>query len=106
VVDFDEDGWFVGQKVKLKINHEHDHDRLYQKEKSVLNYDKSKYTIYNHTTHKNRVENGLKIVPLHETKYNGEKHKEWNKKGSGALAIIGKSTKSDRMLIIKILIPK
>ena len=106
MVDFDEDGWFVGQKVKIKVNHENDHGRLYPKPKTVSGYDKSKYTIHDHTTHKNYVEEEFQVVPLYETKYRGKKYQKWNKKCSGALAIISKSTKSNKMLIIKILIPK
>ena len=106
MIKFDKDGWFVGQKIKLKVNHEHDHDHLYPTKEGMLKYDKSKYIVHDHTTHKNWVEDGLKIVPFHETKYNGEKYKKWNKKSSGALASISKSTKSNRILIIKILIPK
>lgn len=34
MVKFDKDGWIIKQVIKLKINHEEDHDRLYDKTKS------------------------------------------------------------------------
>ena len=51
-------------------------------------------------------EKDLRVVPLCDTSYRGKKYEEWNKKGSGALAIVSKSTRSDKTLVIKILIPK
>ena len=106
MIKFDKDGWFIKQVIKIEVKHENDHDHFYPKVKSVLEYDKSKYSIHDHTTHKNYVEKDLHIIPLHGTNYKGKKYKEWNKKGSGALAIVSKSTKSSNILIIKILIPK
>ena len=105
MIKFDKDGWIVGQVVKTVINHEYDHDRFYYDVKSSEKYDKSKYTIHDHTTHMN-YEEDLQIVPLCDTSYSGKKYEEWNKKGSGALALIGKSTRSNKMLVVKILIPK
>lgn len=106
MIKFDKDGWFAKQVIKIEIKHEKDHDRLYSKVKPVLDCDKSKYSVHDHTTHKNYVKEDLCVVPLCETKYKGKKYKEWNKEGSGALAIISKSIKSGNILIIKILIPK
>lgn len=110
MIKFDKDGWFVNQVVKIEVKHEDDHERLYPKVKSVLEsilegY-KSKYSIRDHTTHKNYVKDDLHVVPLHETKYKGNKYEKWNKEGSNALAIISKSIKFGKILIIKILIPK
>ena len=110
MIKFDKDGWFTKQVVKIEIKHENDHDRFYPKVKSILesildSY-RSKYSIRDHTTHKNYVKEDLHIISLHKTNYKGKKYKEWNKKGSGALAIISKSIKSGKILIIKILIPK
>jgi len=107
-VKFDEKGWFIGQVVKTRICHEHDHDRLYIdiSKITIQEYDKSKYTIHDHTTHTEDIEEILEPVPLSETKYKGKKFEEWNKIGSGALAIIGKSKKNNKIRIIKILIPK
>ena len=105
-VKFDKDGWFIKQIVKIEVKHEDDHDRFYPKVKSVLEYDKSKYSIHDHTTYKNYDEKDLCIVPLYETNYKGKKYKEWNKESSGALAIVNKLIKSGKILIIKILIPK
>ena len=110
MVEFDKDGWFTKQVVKIEVKHENDHDRFYPKIKSILesildSY-RSKYFIRDHTTHKNYIEEDLHIISLHKTNYKGKKYKEWNKEGSGALAIISKSIKSGNILIIKILIPK
>lgn len=103
MVDFDKNGWFVGQIIRMKINHKDNHifDKLEQ-----VKYDKSKYIEYMHTTHKKDIEKNQKIVQLSETRYKGKKFEEWNKKDSGALAVVFRSSKSNKLRIIKILIPK
>jgi len=108
MVKFDKDGWFINQVISSKVNHEEDHDRLYDviKSKPDSNYDKSKYTEHGHTTHKNNVEGDFKVIPLSDTKYKGKKFEKRNKKDSGALAIIKKLKNSNKMSIVKILIPK
>ena len=103
-VKFDKDGWIIKQVINMKIEHKNDHDRLYPK--TVLEYDKSKFIVHMHDTQKNKVDGILKVVPFHETKYRGKKYEEWYKKDSGALAVVSKSIKSNKMIIVRILIPK
>jgi len=109
MVKFDKNGWFIGQKINTKIQHEDYHIDLYPKteEKRVIlpDYDKSKYKMYGHTN-VNLVEGVLKIVSFYQTKYKGSKFSEWYKKDSGALAIVGKSIKTKKTSIVKILILK
>ena len=109
MIKFDKDGFFIGQKVNTKIQHEENHICLYpEEEKKIdnLEYDKLKYVSHGHTTHKETVMGKLQIVYLYQTDYKGKKFKEWNKKGSGALAIICKLKKTNKITIVKVLIPK
>ena len=108
MVEFDKNGWFIGQIINTEVKHGENHDHLYDRTEPVVMYiyDKSKYTVHGHTTLTESIEEIFMVVPLYKTKYKGKKFKEWNKKGSGALAIVAKLKKSDRMAIIKILIPK
>lgn len=110
MVKFDKDGFFIKQIINFKVEHDNYHSELYpdlEEEKVIiLEYDKSKYLIHGHTTHKDSVKGILQIVPLYQTNYRGKKFDKWNRKGSGALAIVSKSTKSNKMRIIKVLIPK
>jgi len=52
------------------------------------------------------VKGSLRTVPLHHSGYKGDKYKEWNKKGSGAKAIVGKKKKTKKWATQSILIPK
>ena len=106
MIKFDKDGWIVSQKVKSRVVHEEDHDRLYDgTSNSILIYTKSEYTSYKQIS-RNKSKGDLKCVPLNETKYKGKKFEEWNIIDSGALALIGKSVKTGKTIILKILIPK
>ena len=102
---FDKDGWIIAQKVKSKIVHEDDHDRFLVDIEPIIEYDISEYFSHTQTT-KDKINGVLKVVPLSETKYKGKKFEKWNKIGSGALALIGKSANNDKMIVFKVLIPK
>ena len=107
MVQFDEDGWFIKQKINMKIDH--GDNNLYPDKENrtiTLEYDKTKYMIHGHTTHKETIEGILQIIPFYRSNYKGKKFVEWYIKGSGALAIIGKLKKTNKETIIKILIPK
>ena len=111
MVKFDDDGWFIGQKINTKVNHGEEYEELYEvkinKDLIFPEYDKSKYVVYGHTASKECVENfSCYAVPLYQTNYKGKKFAKWNKKGSGALALIGRSKIFYKEVIIKILIPK
>ena len=101
---FDKDGWLVRQKIKTIILHNENHDRLYDKVSNAI-IDTLKYSPYKHVS-RSKIKGDLKRIPLNESNYKGEKFKEWNVIGSGALSLIGKSIKTGKIIIIKILIPK
>ena len=107
MIKFDKKGMFVGQVIKIKVNHDDDHDRFYYVIDSIIEYVKSEYTAYKHSNaYNDKIDGILKVIPFYQTKYNGEKFKKWYKKGSGALAAVSKSIRLNKIIIVKILIPK
>ena len=102
MIKFDKDGFFVGQVINIEVDHTNDYG-FFESKKEVI-FDKTKYIAYKHITlQKDAIE---ELVPLYKTTYKGEKFAEFNNKDSGALAIVFRSSKSKKLVIAKILIPK
>lgn len=51
-------------------------------------------------------EKSFRNVPLHHARYQGKEFQKWNKRGSGARAIVGKLKSNKQNVIQSILIPR